>query len=524
MQGHGHITEYYSSAVMYPVLDEANIRNSNSILDIFLSVSSPTTNGDGALIKSKQAALVSLLSVLHPDTAKRTTCDDTLSCKVLECIKVMAREREGCEPLWTDQGVRTLAYHARLLCTSDIPADSTHSMEAMRCLANILLLEPQARIPFVRFSGVDALATYLQHPDLSLDALFLVYRLIFLVTTNNIDQCNDLIAFPRMATMALEHTKPLVAKAVGTASAAREMSALVLGEIFKVVFNIVTAFENPEDAAIKPVLQRTTQDQIDAFQVLVYHVAQYIKAAKFPSPPLTPPYSTAIHALMNVASLFWSEWYFKQKDYSVVTRVLDVLEQTLALNASAGNPEGDNPQWETDLPPLLILLTRMARAEDGARESIKARLAPESIDRTKHLSQGTSVTAYLMRFMASVALPHVRDTVSELLFACFDDNPTELAAYTGLGLAAGFLVQRGVMPLSLPVAADGPMSADDIDPITGVRRREDTALPEWNSMTEEEKEREADEMIALFEKLNKTGVVKVVPQMQFSGVNVKRLD
>lgn len=79
-----------------------------------------------------------------------------------------------------------------------------------------------------------------------------------------------------------------------------------------------------------------------------------------------------------------------------------------------------------------------------------------------------------------------------------------MSGQIGYGNAAGFLFNRGI--LSAPPASstsgieeipDGP-----INPITGMVQREQPSGPE---MTEEEKEREAEKLFVLFERLEKAG-------------------
>ena len=84
-----------------------------------------------------------------------------------------------------------------------------------------------------------------------------------------------------------------------------------------------------------------------------------------------------------------------------------------------------------------------------------------------------------------------------------------LASYVGYGNVAGYLFNKGLMapppanPPSPETAADAPEG--NINPITGMR-----IDPEQRSamddMTDEEKEREAERLFVLFDRLEKTGV------------------
>ena len=83
-------------------------------------------------------------------------------------------------------------------------------------------------------------------------------------------------------------------------------------------------------------------------------------------------------------------------------------------------------------------------------------------------------------------------------------------AAVGYGYASGFLLSKNIpMPESaIKDAGEGSGAGVPINPITGQRldMEERVEMPE---MTQEEKEREAERLFVLFERLKKTGVVNV---------------
>jgi hypothetical protein len=88
----------------------------------------------------------------------------------------------------------------------------------------------------------------------------------------------------------------------------------------------------------------------------------------------------------------------------------------------------------------------------------------------------------------------------------------------GYGNASGFLASANLL-IPPPESEDA-----SIDPISGARERQSPSSPrpraEEDEMTEEEKEREAEKLFTLFERLQKTGVVKVqnpITEAQQSG-------
>ena len=82
-----------------------------------------------------------------------------------------------------------------------------------------------------------------------------------------------------------------------------------------------------------------------------------------------------------------------------------------------------------------------------------------------------------------------------------------LASYVGYGNVAGFLFNKGIM--SAPPrnsSSGGPITTASgayIDPITGVIKEEQPPI----DMTDEEKEREAEKLFVLFDRLERSGAL-----------------
>ena len=89
---------------------------------------------------------------------------------------------------------------------------------------------------------------------------------------------------------------------------------------------------------------------------------------------------------------------------------------------------------------------------------------------------------------------------------------TTLASYVGYGNVAGFLFNKGILSAPPPRAAgsaqpgapDTTPDGTPINPITGVAQKQVDDGPE---MTEEEKEREAEKLFVLFDRLEKSGAL-----------------
>lgn len=88
----------------------------------------------------------------------------------------------------------------------------------------------------------------------------------------------------------------------------------------------------------------------------------------------------------------------------------------------------------------------------------------------------------------------------------------QFVAYVGYGNAAGFLYNKGIPSKFSKSNITEEEGDSNIDPITGTIKQEKPNP--WEGMTDEEKERESERLFVLFDRLNKTGVMKVETKQQ----------
>jgi len=338
------------------------------------------------------------------------------------------------------------------------------------------------------------------------DDEFLGTRILFFTTyTGKLDiaallEKNDLAA---TITKNLErHAKRLSSKSVSTSNPITEMS---LQETLKLIPNIIyhhPASASPLDTAITPIVY-----------ILMNHTV--------PSPPLQPPTNLLINALMNLNlsptsqiedSSIRDSLFPDDNPTQLTTRLVGVLDA-----ASTAYPERD---LDTTLSPLIALCRKLyIPAPPTVRQSLQSQLLPSTSSRCQPLGTDATLPSRLLRLTLSPLTPMLRENIASLLYELSDEDPEKLVANIGYGYAAGFLSTRGIeVPVSAmatTASTEAEEGADagsgvrvDINPVTGQRRdKEDVDdLPE---MTEEEKEREAERLFVLFERLRATGVVDV---------------
>lgn len=215
----------------------------------------------------------------------------------------------------------------------------------------------------------------------------------------------------------------------------------------------------------------------------------------------------------------------------IVVRVHELLDGAMS-HYLPGRLDPDNIQirnmckaeGETSLDdimsPLVLLVSRLSLADDATRARFREILIPVDLDRTSPLESREDLLGRCLRLLGSVHHARLKDAVGEMLFAVCDSNgesslaihdtliqhhlvATTLSAAVGYGNVAGFLFNKGVM--SAPTQPSNSTlttpSGEAINPITGTLQAEPTLL----DMTEEEREREAEKLMVLFDRLERTG-------------------
>lgn len=175
---------------------------------------------------------------------------------------------------------------------------------------------------------------------------------------------------------------------------------------------------------------------------------------------------------------------------------------------------------ETTAIPLITLLRRIYDlAPSSVKMHMQLTLLPSNEERNQPLGKSDSLASCLLRLSTSAVAPNLREGISSLLFEMSDKDATSFVRNVGYGFAAGFLMTHNLpVPdnaLRGEVGNEDPgerltnIDGNEINPVTGQRRDMELQDP-GPEMTDEEKEREAEKLFVLFERLKATGIVDVV--------------
>ncbi|KAJ3128503.1 Synembryn-A, partial [Irineochytrium annulatum] len=388
------------------MLDLSSSSTARTTLTAFLAAHGMSTAliaPRGPLTPDAKAAIVSSLvdAVGWGDRAawRVQGWDQATVAMAMQCLKVLVREREGCDAVFCNEGLETIMRHAGLIKASDggaVEAQGLVALEAMKCLVN-LCLDGQMRVWFEKDGGVDGLVNLLMQDPVSLDTQFLAWRVLFLLTAHSPETTVRLTNLGSVALMKrllhplaihISTSKPL------TPGFANEL--MVASEIMKVLYNQMMdragtatspTFLSPSKASAEA--DRKADRSAQYIDLLPDITLLLTSPLLNPSNPLSPPHSHAIHCLLNYplttshAELWWDNTI---PPGSSVDTLIDVLSLSLRailpyengkfLKEAGGGLTLGGQAAEDVLPPVLLVLRDAARGHEEARRRIAGKLIP----------------------------------------------------------------------------------------------------------------------------------------------------
>ncbi|CAD0088023.1 unnamed protein product [Aureobasidium vineae] len=311
------------------------------------------------------------------------------------------------------------------------------------------------------------------------DDEFLISRIIFLLTYKTTVDLRELVEKHELASSICRNLAGHADRLSDPASqVAHPMNDMALSESLKLLFNVTA--RQPELAA------RFASSVPDLFSILSHQ--------KLPAPPLQGTVSAIINALMNM----------EMTQETCPTNAQ--LEQLIGILETSLEAYSETKLDQAATPLLTLLRKIQEKVSPDVRKHMQSLLLPDEQARSKPLGQGDSLPSRLLRLSISPSLMNLRESISALFFELSDSNPTTFIHNIGYGYAAGFLSTHKIEVPETMMRADA--EGADINPVTGQRLAAEPTDPE-PEMTDEEKEREAERLFVLFERLRATGVVDV---------------
>lgn len=511
----------------------------------------------------------------------------------LSAVKALGRHPSGSSVIALENNLSTLLATSKSLKDGNLEA----SLEALRCVANALLLIESARATIISDSVNGGEYGVLLLESSSPDVVFIASRILFLATASSTTAGSFIVSIverkPAGRAHSLVEILSLRLESLTTALlSGTKMAREAIVDLLKFSFNILTHY--PKLVECEKVVEIGSgddntkvmgeywSDRLDGLLPPLLRTFNTLQAGS--SSPLAPPLNHVIHALLTIpfTKNLQSTWLPPNTPrsrrgsptsgpaspvspsgnslasdpprepsrhhgaFDLAKSMLSAGRRSLSRSSSPARPpsppnrdtlqhafgllevalshyfpgtvEPDDAsvrataKAESDstldelLPPLVMLICKLVTGDSGARERLREWLIPANLDRTVVLESRADTLGRLLRLLTSVYHSRLNVTSGELLYAVCNHDATMLISQVGYGNVAGFLFNKGIVtgpPSSGEAAGTAGPSGPQINPITGAVQEERPDI----EMTEEEREREAEKLFVLFDRLERSGAV-----------------
>ncbi|KAB2580804.1 Synembryn-like protein [Lasiodiplodia theobromae] len=460
------------------------------------------SNSNGAYAASiagdnKRAEVSMLMAQLRADLDDSSLLPHQRNA-ALEQIKIYGRDVRDADPIFTPDGIDTLAQHGFY------SSSTVTSREAMRCLANALLLQPQCRQILVDKGHAEKVAEKLKSDNA--DDEFLTSRILFLLTYDTNLDFDPLVREKGLGDAITQsiyrHSKRYSKN--GKKQNSSPMDDMALSETLKLVFNLTHFYP----------------DFTDIFSKSVPDLLKILSRAPVPDPPLQQPICYLINALLNLNLDDKKSNVFPKWDQNTnAAHLIELLDKSIIAYTET--------ELDQTAAPLVTLIRRIYEfAPDSVKKYMQWLLLPTEDDRKKPLGHTDTLSSRLLNLSTAAMLPNLRSQISSMLFELSDKDASTFVHNVGYGFASGFLLSHNIAipENAMEAFANGNGTTEDADeeekdkakekakafnPITGQRWDAEEVKDTGPPMTDAEKEREAERLFVLFERLKATGVVNV---------------
>ena len=279
-----------------------------------------------------------------------------------------------------------------------------------------------------------------------------------------------------------------------------EIDSRPLTETLKLLFNITKFYP----------------DRVPAFTKTIKPMISLLYRLDLPTPTLQPPITSLINALLNLdlpGEDITDDNGKKSSPLFPATNPICNTHRLITIVDKGIRSEDNVERLEANATPAISVLRLIkAIAPPDVQQFMKDELLPSREDRAQPLGRSDTLSSRLLRLTTSPTAPKLKEQISYLLFELSDSDALAFTRNVGYGYAAGFLMTHNIpAPDSLNELGDQVTTVDgqEVNPITGQRRDMEPEDP-GPEMSDEEKEREAEKLFVLFERLRATGVVNVV--------------
>lgn len=410
--------------------------------------------------------------------------DDVEVGKRLADLKIIAREPTNAPCVYCKTGLNVLGEIAFGSKNNQRPLAS---LEAARIIANALLLRDEMQSEFATLGYKESVVDF--YSQQSADHEFVGARILFLLTYRGKVDFVALIESHQL----LDHMQTRLSKhasCISNTSFERSpVDTMALTETTKLLYNLTIKYPG----------------QMHFFSKTVPSLMDIVSTIALPSSALAPPIAQLLNDLAVV------EWPASMNEgrENVMLGLAHRLVELLDRSTSSLRPA----QLETMLIALITATIKLNELPyTQVKQLLRRSLLPQDEERDRPLGHSQSLASRLLRLQTSSGLTILPEAISDLLFGLSDREARAFVHNIGYGHAAGYLMTHKIpIPEGLKTTANTSDPRDggvQINPVTGQRRGAETPV-NMPAMTDAEKEKEAEKLFVLFERLKATGVMNV---------------
>ncbi|KAK9371984.1 guanine nucleotide exchange factor [Lipomyces chichibuensis] len=359
-----------------------------------------------------------------------------------------------------------------LVCYGLISNPLDIRLEALRIIANALLLSPSLR---KQFDTVPTLAH--QYKEASANEEFVVSRIMFLLTIE--PRTYDAHVLKGLHEYILLH---VTRHAEGDLC---ESSLPALTETCKLLFNILCKFSN----------EPSYDDVIWPLSSIIKRLPRILNSVS----------CSIISCLLKLPCTF--DVYFRDEAPTELSEVFFEL-----LSKAVQRQSLDTAGLDDSIVPLLLLLSNIFSSARNAKviEYFKAMILPSEIERSRPLGQSSSLASTLLQITSKPTFMKSREVIYQLMWDASDQDVHKFIYHIGFGYAIGYIMSHEIaVPEDLLSETAPSVPSGNINPVTGQRVENEGQIPSLANMTEDEKEREAERLFVLFERMRANGIINV---------------
>lgn len=428
---------------------------------------------------TKQRTVEKLMRELKDDLSHKSLSDPRRQ-EALEQLKIHGRDPTGADAIYCQSGITTLTKYAFGEYASTVV------QEALKVIANALLLQQRLQAVLIGLDGVLNVARlYKNQTD---DFEFLGGRILFLCTyTAHADLRS---AFEAGLLDSIEtHLSRHAAQASPPRAASSPMENMAIAETTKLIYNLND--KHPEECK-----------QLNAS---VPDLCRILPIPASTQAPLDPPVGAILNALacldFGAVPAGSQTTEPTSESLEIAPKLMKILDMTTQFYKSM--------QLDTNALSILTVLRMLYdTSSSGVQEQMRKALLPADSERDLPLGKSSSLASRLLQLTTAPGLMHLPEAISSLMFEMSNKDPTLFIKNIGYGYAAGYLMSHKIpIPESIEnTSIDTAANEVPINPVTG-QRLDKEIVPDVPEMTPEEKEREAERLFVLFDRLKATGVV-----------------